>query len=176
MLRIFLYVSIIIGLVVIVFRDNLISFINMDEIIHIKVDNHDYKTKPDDLEGKKFIGEALDVYEVTRERLLPRAETINKKIKYDIDKKEVKSFYLQLASYKSLKVANEKVNDFKSSNDTNIAKFKYSIIDVNIADRGIFYRLRVGPFNSKKEVYKVCAVFKIDKKNCIILEEFSNKA
>ena len=64
----------------------------------------------------------------------------------------------------------------KNSIDINISKFKYSIIDVDLADKGIFYRLRVGPFKSENDVHEVCKVFKIDKKNCIILEESTDKA
>jgi len=176
MLKLSLFLTILIGVVVVIFKDNLISIINNNEIIQVKEDNHNYKTKPDDLGGKKFIGENLEVYEVTREKLLPRTETIDQKNKYEIDKTNVKSFYLQLASYKSFKIAEEKVKEFKNSIDTNISKFKYSIIDVDLADKGIFYRLRVGPFKSENDVHEVCKVFKIDKKNCIILEESTDKA
>ena len=175
MLKIFIFLFSLIGLLFFIFKGDLISIMDKNNIIHIKEINNDYKTKPVDTGGKKFIGESLEVYEVTRERLLPRTEAVKEDTKSENSKIEIKSFYLQLASYKSLEVAEEKVREFKNSNDVNIAKYIYSIIDVEIKDRGVFYRLRVGPFKSLEEVQNVCNSFKIDKSNCIILRESSNK-
>lgn len=175
MLKICIFVFFIISLVFLIFKDYLINFMDNNVIIHINETNHNYKTKPDNAGGEKFIGESLDVYEVTRERLLPRTESVEEEKKHKVGNTEIISFYIQLASYKSLKVAEEKVKEFKNSNNVNIAMFEYSIVDVDIEDRGVFYRLRVGPFKSLDKVNSVCTFFKIDKSTCIILEEFSDK-
>ena len=175
MIKIFLIIIFILGFIIFLFKDSLIDLVN-DDIIHIKQVNQDYKNKPDNLEGTKFTGESLDIYEVTRERLLPKTEIIENEKFGDKVEEEIKFFYIQLASYKSIELAEAKINELVSSEDLNIREFKYSIVDVEIIDRGLFYRLRVGPFKTLDEVYKVCSVFQISKKECIILEELPNKA
>ena len=55
------------------------SFFSKTEIVHIKADNLDYKSLPDNQEGFNFIGEDLTIYNVIREKILPKEVLENKK-------------------------------------------------------------------------------------------------
>ena len=56
------------------------SKINYDQISS-NSDNLDYKSIPDNKEGFNFVGDSLKIYNVTREKILPRIVIENKKDK-----------------------------------------------------------------------------------------------
>lgn len=155
------------------FKDNINTFFdNNNDVAHIKSLNNNYKTIPENLKGHQFDGENLNIYEVTRERLLPQneinlEETENKSV---INSSIIK-FYIQLASYKNYKIADEKINELKKSNDIFLNNLNYSITEAEIENKGIFYRLRIGPINNLNEVFEICKYFNFDKNSCVISEE-----
>ena len=73
-----------------IFKDNINTFFdNNNDVDHIKSLNNNYKTIPENLKGQQFDGENLNIYEVTRERLLPQNEI-------NLEKLRIKSLILLL--------------------------------------------------------------------------------
>ena len=158
-----------------IFKDNILSFIKKDyEIIEINNSNNNYKTKPNDPKGAKFEGESLEIYEVTRERLLPQVASENKDHENNNKIINKENFYIQIAAYKNYESAENQINIYKNSDIKDINDLKYFISQVDIEDKGICYRLRVGPLNDINKVYELCNAFKIDKLDCVILKGLKN--
>ena len=173
MIKIIILLITLASVLLFVFKDKFLKYLDTaSDVVHIQNLNNNYKTKPRNVEGFEFIGENFDIYEVTRERLLPLDET---NINIITSNGNIKVFYIQLASYKNIDLAKDKIDQFKKSDNSSFSDLEYSIFKVEIDNKGIFYRLRVGPFSKLDEVYKSCDTFNIDKKNCIILEEVNNK-
>ena len=76
-----------------------------------------------------------------------------------------------MASYKNYKIADEKINELKKSNDIFLNNLNYSITEAEIENKGIFFRLRIGPINNLNEVFEICKYFNFDKNSCVISEE-----
>ena len=173
MLKFAVLIIFLITSLLIIYRDVIRTYLtDKYDIIHIKSLNDDYKTIPNDTLGQQFEGDNLKVYEVTRERLLPRPEeVIERNLQIDENESSRSFFYIQLASYKNLNTAEEKINEFKKSNNNDINNLKFSINKVEIENKGIFYRLRIGPFSDIDSTHKICKSFDIEINSCIILEE-----
>ena len=160
------------------------SFFSKTEIVHIKADNLHYKSIPDNQEGFNFIGEDLTIYNVTREKILPKEDLKDKKevivnLKVPvIEQKNTKiedaiitNFYLQLASYKNIEKAKKLVISYKESSNLILNKLIFNIATAKIKDRGTYYRVRVGPFSNVKDIYKLCLVFKVKDNECLIVKD-----
>ena len=67
-----------------------LSFFNNHKLTHIKADNLKYKSIPKNQEGFNFVGDSLGIYDVTREKLLPKEVMQNEEAIEidDINKKE----------------------------------------------------------------------------------------
>ena len=120
------------------FKDNINTFFdnnNNNDVAHIKSLNNNYKTIPENLKGHQFDGENLNIYEVTRERLLPRNEiNIEETENKSVINSSIIKFYIQLASYKNYKIADEKINELKKSNDIFLNNLNYSITEAEIVN------------------------------------------
>ena len=173
MLKFAILIIFLITSLLIIYKDIIKTYLtDKYDIIHIKNLNDNYKIVPNDTSGQQFEGDNLKVYEVTRERLLPRSEEVGEKhLQIDDNESSKSYFYIQLASYKNLNTAEEKINEFKKSNNNDINNLKFSINKVEIENKGIFYRLRIGPFNNIDSTYDICKSFDIEINSCIILEE-----
>ncbi|MAC41438.1 MAG: hypothetical protein CMJ05_06565 [Pelagibacterales bacterium] len=160
------------------------SFFSKTKIVHIKADNLQYKSIPDNQEGFNFIGEDLSIYNVIREKILPKEDLedkkkviVNSKLPV-IEQKNTKiedniitNFYLQLASYKNIEKAKELIFSYKESSNLILNKLNFNIATAKIKDRGTYYRVRVGPFSNVKEIYKLCLVFKVKDNECLIVKD-----
>ena len=88
MIKIFLFlISIIFGSYFIYSNFNL-SFFSNDEVVNIMSSNPDYKISPYDKEGQNFVGDSLDIYNITREKLLP-VDVIDTKEEILIEEKDI---------------------------------------------------------------------------------------
>ena len=161
-----------------------LSLFSKSEIVHIKSDNLDYKSIPDNKEGFNFLGDSLKIYNVTREKILPRIVIENKKDKIEVkkpivlEKQKVKTqentisgLYLQLASYKNIEKAKKLISNYKESSNLILSKLNFSITTANISDRGTYYRVRVGPYVDVKDIYKLCLDLKVKNNECLIVKD-----
>jgi len=184
MIKIFLFlISIIFGSYFIYTNFNL-SFFNNDEVINIRSSNPDYKSSPSDKEGQNFVGDSLDIYNITREKLLPvdvidnkegiligKKDIIRNKI-INIDKeKDANNLFLQLVSYKSIDKAQELIKIYKESSDTILNKLNLIVVTANLPERGTYYRVRVGPYDDIKEIYKLCLVLNVNNNECLVVKD-----
>ena len=181
--------KIIIFLIIIIFGSYFIyngfqlNLFSKPETVHIKANNLDYKSVPSNKKGTNFVGDSLDIYSITREKLLPREVIVNKddaesknnvligKKKVIIKENIINGFYLQLASYKSLKKAKKLISSYKSSSNLIHSKLNFNIATAKISDRGTYYRVRVGPYIDIKVIYKLCLDLKVTDNECLIVKD-----
>ena len=64
--------------------------------------------------------------------------------------------YLQLGAYKTIEKANQFVEIFKEDNSKLIEGLKFYITSADLKERGIYYRIRLGPFEDNKDIYSLC--------------------
>jgi len=161
-----------------------LSLFSKSEIVHIKADNLDYKSMPVNKEGFNFVGDSLNVYNITREKILPRVIIENKKddvevkkaiviekLKVKIKENIINGLYLQLASYKNIDKAKQLISSYKKSSNLILSKLNFNIATANIPDRGTYYRVRVGPYIDIKDIYKLCLDFKVKDNECLIVKD-----
>lgn len=158
-------------------------FSNNDQIIYIDGDEGQYKFSPTDKEGKNFNGESLQIYDITREKLLPNDDKakINSEQKNTIINKdnntvneelgESNYIYLQLGAYKTIEKANQFVETFKKDNSKLINNLKFYITSADLKERGIYYRIRLGPFQDNKDIYSLCIDLKLVNNECLIVKD-----
>ena len=181
MIKLFLFlISIIFGSYFIYTNFNL-RFFNNDEVINIRSSNPDYKSSPPDKKGQNFVGDSLDIYTITREKLLP-VDVIDTKeeilieekniIKNNISKEnDANNLFLQLVSYKSINKAKKLIKFYKESSDPILNKLNLIIVTANLSERGTYYRVRVGPYDDIKEIYKLCLVLNVNNNECLIVKD-----
>jgi len=177
LIKILLLLIIILLIFALIFNEKILNLLeNKSTVVIIKENNEKYKFKPVDLGGRKFSGENLEVYKVTREKDLSIIEKEYQDISFDNKNKvnKLKEFYMQLSSYKNLDIALDKLKEYKESPIKEISNLNFSISEVDIIGKGVFYRLRTGPFVSLKNAYNICSIFKIQKDKCLILEDVLN--
>ncbi len=169
---------------VISYKYFLTYFPNVNEVINIEADDNQYKFEPNDTEGKNFNGDNLEIYKVTREKLLPPDEGI---IENDIpvtqsfdknegdlkDNTELKdnNIYLQLASYKTMDKAKLFVENFKENKLNIIKELGFNIVAAKLENRGTFYRVRLGPFNNNEEILTLCIELRLVNNECLIVKD-----
>ena len=178
---IFLITLIIIGVITFKYFPNLLS--NTNQIVYIDSDDKQYKFAPSDREGKNFNGESLKIYDITREKLLPnddKAKIITEQKNTNINKDnnivkeelgESNYIYLQLGAYKTIEKANQFVETFKKDNSKLIKDLKFYIISADLKERGIYYRIRLGPFKDNKDIYSLCIDLKLFNNECLIVKD-----
>ena len=182
MIKLFLFlISIIFGSYFIYTNFNL-SFFSNDEVINIRSSSPDYKSSPSAKEGQNFVGDSLDIYNITREKLLP-IEVIDDKENILIKKKDIinndiinkendaKNLFLQLVSYKSIDKAKELIKIYKESSDPILNKLNLIIVTANLSERGTYYRVRIGPYDDIKEIYKLCLALNVNNNECLIVKD-----
>ena len=154
-----------------------LSFFNDYKLTHIKTDNLKYKSRPKNQEGFNFVGDSLEIYNVTREKLLPKEVMQNEEVIEidDINKKETSvntnNLYLQLASYKTIEKAKKLINEYKVSSNLILNKLNLKIISADLGDRGTYYRVRAGPYNDIKDVYELCLNLNVNDNECLIVKD-----
>mgnify|MGYP006177977105 FL=1 len=157
-----------------------LSFFNDYKLTHIKADNLKYKSIPKNQEGFNFVGDSLEIYDVTREKLLPKKVMKNEEVIEidDINKKEtsvntnnINNLYLQLASYKTIEKAKKLINEYKVSSNLILNKLNLKIISADLGDRGTYYRVRAGPYNDIKDVYELCLALNVNDNECLIVQD-----
>ena len=154
-----------------------LSFFNDYKLTHIKADNLKYKSMPKNQEGFNFVGDSLEIYDVTREKLLPKKVMKNEEVIEidDINKKETSvntnNLYIQLASYKTIEKAKKLINEYKMSSNLILNKLNFKIISADLGDRGTYYRVRAGPYNDIKDVYELCLNLNVNDNECLIVED-----
>ena len=184
MFKILVFLIIIIFGVYLIYNIFQLSLFSKSEIVHIKSDNSDYKSVPDNKEGFNFVGESLKIYNVTREKILPRVIIEDKngdiedkksipivKQKIKIKENIINNLYLQLASYKNIEKAKQLISSYKESSNLILSKLDFNIVTANISDRGTYYRVRVGPYKDIKDIYKLCLDFKVKDNECLIVKD-----
>jgi len=157
---------------------------NNNQIIYIEGDKNQYKFTPTDRKGKNFNGESLKIYDITREKLLPndddKAKIISEQKNTNINKdKNIVSeelvvsnyIYLQLGAYKTIEKANLFVETFKKDNSKLIKDLKFFISSADLKERGIYYRIRLGPFIDNKDIYSLCIDLKLVNNECLIVKD-----
>ena len=184
MIKIFLFlISIIFGSYFIYSNFNL-SFFSNDEVVNIMSSNPDYKISPYEKEGQNFVGDSLDIYNITREKLLP-VDVIDTKEEILIEEKDIiknniiniskendaNNLFLQLVSYKSINKAKKLIKFYKESSDPILNKLNLIIVTANLSERGTYYRVRVGPYDDIKEIYKLCLVLNVNNNECLIVKD-----
>ena len=154
-----------------------LSFFNDYKLTHIKADNLKYKSMPKNQEGFNFVGDSLEIYGVTREKLLPKEVMQNEEVIEidDINKKETSvntnNLYVQLASYKTIEKAKKLINEYKMSSNLILNKLNLKIISADLGDRGTYYRVRAGPYNDIKDVYELCLALNVNDNECLIVQD-----
>ena len=164
-----------------------VQYLNTDEVVNIKGDASNYKFKPIDTDGKNFNGDSLKVYEITREKLLPKEDdnkinnknedlpVSNEKDTKVINDKEIQNnkLYLQLGSYTTKEKAKSFIKEFKEKNTAiNINKnLNFIIVKANLGSRGTYYRIRLGPYNINNEVLSLCLELKLVNNECLIVKD-----
>jgi hypothetical protein len=164
-----------------VFKLNLFS---KSEIVNIKTDDLNYKSIPANKGGLNFVGDSLKIYNVTREKILPRVIIEDKngdiedkksipivKQKIKIKENIINNLYLQIASYKNIEKAKQLISSYKESSNLILSKLDFNIVTANISDRGTYYRVRVGPYKDIKDIYKLCLDFKVKDNECLIVKD-----
>ena len=164
-------------------------FKNNNEMVHIKDDNPNYKNNPVDKKGDKFIGDNLKIYKVTREKLLPLdedKEQVIEKIKNEdindsnnemtdsikVNKSKIKeNIYLQLASFKTKKKAKLFIKNYRIPSNLIDNKLIFNMVSADIGDKGTHYRIRIGPYKNRNDVYKLCFDLDINNNECLIIKD-----
>lgn len=187
MYKIIIFIVIILCGVLISYNERIINFfINNNSFVHIKDDNSNYKNSPLDKKGKIFVGDSLEIYKVTREKLLPIENDIinhtdNKNIdnsKEQIDKliQSEKNLiegniYLQLAAYKSRGKAELFIKNYDIPASLKNNNLILNIVSVTIPDKGLYYRIRIGPYKNYNDVYKLCFELNLSDNACLIIND-----
>lgn len=79
-------------------------------------------------------------------------------------------YKVQLASFKSNSDAEKEWKMLSRRHAALLKGYKHYIISKDIAGKGIFHRLQVGPFNSAEEAKNTCKQFKDVGMNCLIVK------
>ena len=70
------------------------------------------------------------------------------------------SYNVQLASYKSKNMADKGWVKFSKQYESILKNFKPIVVAVEIPEKGKYFRLQVGPIDSKNKANDLCQLFK----------------
>ncbi|HWY15265.1 MAG TPA: SPOR domain-containing protein [Rhizomicrobium sp.] len=74
---------------------------------------------------------------------------------------------LQIGSYKSQAEASESWRAFKARHAV-VAGYRFDVNEANLGSRGVWYRLRVGPFAGRPSAVGVCEKLRAEGANCLV--------
>ena len=120
----------------------------------LKEENKDTVTQKEsgtDVESAKKPDEEIKQENVTNKDTKPEAELTIKNLGYISDKKqfvlfsEPDGYYVQIGSYKEIEKANYKLKLLEKNN------IKGKVTEVDLKEKGIFYRVRAGVFSTPEE-------------------------
>ncbi len=96
---------------------------------------------------------------------------IKAKTSPNISLKEQDGYYVQLGSFRSSPLATLSWNKLKQKSPSAIGKRKELIEKVEIEGKGIFYRLKTGPFEDRKKALDFCLKLIALNQSCIVLKK-----
>ena len=79
------------------------------------------------------------------------------------------AYHVQLASYRSKKNAMSGWNVLKRRYDSLLGKLSSRIVQVKLPNKGIFYRLQVGPLRSSSDAKLLCEKIIAQKQGCLVV-------
>ncbi len=74
---------------------------------------------------------------------------------------------LQIGSYKSQAEASESWRAFKARHAV-VAGYRFDVNEANLGSRGVWYRLRIGPFAGRPSAVGVCEKLRTEGANCLV--------
>ena len=80
-------------------------------------------------------------------------------------------FALQLGSYRSEQAAHKEWLRIQKKYHTLLRDVTYKVEKVNLADKGVYYRLKTGPFTREAEARKICQELKEHKQGCFLASQ-----
>ncbi len=134
-----------------------------------EVDNESTKQQKDELKAA-VISKNQKEPEWTEEEeyIKPVAVKTPKKPKFA--NKDKKFYKVQLASFKSSKDAEKEWKNLSRKYSSILKEYKHYIVSKDIAGRGLFYRLQVGPFDNADDANNTCKELKEAGTNCLIVK------
>ncbi len=96
---------------------------------------------------------------------------IKAKTSPNLNLKEQGGHYVQLGSFRSSPLATLSWNKLKQKSPSAIGKRKELIEKVEIEGKGIFYRLKTGPFEDRKKALDFCLKLIALNQSCIVLKK-----
>lgn len=88
-----------------------------------------------------------------------------------VEKEQKEGFYVQLGSFRSSPLATLSWNKLKQKSPSIIGKKNELVEKVEIEGKGIFYRLKTGPFEDKKKALDFCLKLISVNQSCIVLKK-----
>ena len=73
---------------------------------------------------------------------------------------------VHLASYRSMKQAERGWSQIKRAHAAIVGKLKHEVSKVNLGKKGVYYRLKVGPFNDAAAAKAACSKLKRRRQFC----------
>ena len=52
-----------------------------------------------------------------------------------------------------------------------VKDLKFYITSADLKERGIYYRIRLGPFKDNKDIYSICIDLKLVNNECLIVKD-----
>ena len=99
----------------------------------------------------------------------PKKKESSKKISKAI-KTNINFYKIQLASFKSKSDAEKEWSKLSKKLPKHIGGHEKYIVAKDVEGKGIFYRLQIGPFDTKEEATKTCNLIKQSGVNCFIVK------
>lgn len=99
----------------------------------------------------------------------PKKKESSKKIS-KIVKKDNNFYKIQLASFKAKSDAEKEWSKLSKKFPKHVGSYEKYIVAKDIEGKGIFYRLLIGPFDTKEEATKTCNSIKQSGVNCFIVK------
>jgi hypothetical protein len=96
-------------------------------------------------------------------------ESDSKTHKKTITPKERPSYRMQLVSVRTEEAANKEWNRLKKLHSKYLASLPYIVQKVNIENKGIFYRLMAGKFDTFGQAKSVCKKLMSLQQNCVVI-------
>lgn len=78
-------------------------------------------------------------------------------------------FWVQIASLKSQKAAETAWQNLSGKHQSLLGKYRSDIQRADLKDRGIFYRLRVGPLSTRDDSAQLCTQLQMQKIDCLVV-------
>jgi cell division septation protein DedD len=144
-----------------------------EELVEVIPTNEAQKTVQ--IIEKKTNKAAADIETSTEEKWTKEEEYIKPVATKSVAKPKFASknerFYkIQLASFKSSSDAEKEWKNLSRKHSSLLKGYKHYVVSKDIAGKGLFYRLQVGPFKNADEARNACTQFKDAGVNCLIVK------